>query len=64
MNLTSATLEVLACNAAFKQPIAKAEIDLFLASDKRGMVVTIRDLRLVEELAGGRPVALCDHRGL
>ena len=55
-NLTSATLEVLACT--FKQPIAQADIDLSLDSDKCGLVVTIRDFRLVEQLAGGRPVAL------
>jgi chromosome segregation and condensation protein ScpB len=36
---------VLAC-IAFKQPIAQAEIDLLLESDKRGLFVTIRDLRL------------------
>jgi len=42
---------VLAC-IAFKQPISQAEIDRFFDADKRGLVVTLRDLRLVEEFAG------------
>ena len=49
--LTTATLEVLAC-IAFKQPISQAEIDRFFAADKRGLVVKLRDLKLVEEFAG------------
>ena len=49
-DLTTATLEVLAC-IAFKQPISQAEIDHLFAADKRGLVVKLRDLRLVEEFA-------------
>jgi segregation and condensation protein B len=49
--LTPATLEVLAC-IAFKQPISQAEIDRLFDTDKRGLVVTLRDLDLVEEFAG------------
>lgn len=52
--LTTAALEVLAC-IAFRQPISQAEIDhlfhLFNA-DKRGLVVKLRDLKLVEEFPG------------
>jgi chromosome segregation and condensation protein ScpB len=48
--LTTATLEVLAC-IAFKQPISQAEIDHLFDADKRGLVVTLRDLKLVEEFA-------------
>ena len=49
--LTTATLEVLAC-IAFKQPISQTEIDHLFDADKRCLVVTLRDLRLVEEFAG------------
>ena len=49
--LTTATLEVLAC-IAFKQPISQTEIDHLFDADKRGLVVTLRDLRLAEEFAG------------
>ncbi|HEY5744093.1 MAG TPA: SMC-Scp complex subunit ScpB [Terrimicrobiaceae bacterium] len=49
--LTSATLEVLAC-IAFKQPISQAEIERLFDADKRGLVVKLRDLKLVEEFAG------------
>ena len=49
--LTTATLEVLAC-IAFKQPISQTEIDHLFDADKRGLVVTLRDLKLVEEFAG------------
>jgi chromosome segregation and condensation protein ScpB len=49
--LTTGTLEVLAC-IAFKQPISQAEIDQLFDADKRGFVVTLRDLMLVEEFAG------------
>jgi len=45
--MTTATLEVLAC-IAFKQPISQAEIDLLFDADKRGLVVKLRDLKLVE----------------
>ena len=45
------TLEVLAC-IAFKQPISQAEIDRLFDADKRGLVVKLRDLKLVEEFAG------------
>ena len=48
--LTSATLEVLAC-IAFKS-ISQVEIDRLFDADKRGLVVTLRDLKLVEEFAG------------
>ena len=40
--------EVLAC-IAFKQPISQAEIDRLFDAAKRGIVVTLRDLKLVEE---------------
>jgi segregation and condensation protein B len=50
-DLTTATLQVLAC-IAFKQPISQAEIDRLFDADKRGLVVTLRDLKLVEEFAG------------
>lgn len=50
-DLTTATMEVLAC-IAFKQPISQSEIDHLFAADKRGLVVKLRDLRLVEEFAG------------
>jgi chromosome segregation and condensation protein ScpB len=49
--LTTGTLEVLAC-IAFKQPISQAEIDCIFNADKRGFVVMLRDLMLVEEFAG------------
>jgi chromosome segregation and condensation protein ScpB len=49
--LSTATLEVLAC-VAFKQPISQAEIDQLFDADKRGLVVKLRDLKLVEEFAG------------
>ena len=42
---------MLAC-IAFKQPISQAEIDQLFDADKRGFVVTLRDLMLVEEFAG------------
>jgi chromosome segregation and condensation protein ScpB len=42
---------VLAC-IAFEQPISQAEIDRLFDADKRGLVITLRDLRLVEEFAG------------
>jgi chromosome segregation and condensation protein ScpB len=51
LGLTTATLEVLAC-IAFQQPISQAEIDRLFDADKRGLVVTLRDLKLVEEFAG------------
>lgn len=50
-DLTTATLEVLAC-IAFKQPISQSEIDHLFAADKRSLVVKLRDLRLVEEFPG------------
>jgi chromosome segregation and condensation protein ScpB len=50
-HLTSTALEVLAC-IAFKQPISQAEIDRLFGADKRGLVVKLRDLKLVEEFAG------------
>jgi chromosome segregation and condensation protein ScpB len=49
--LTTGTLEVLAC-IAFKQPISQAEIDRLFDADKRGLVVKLRDLKLVEEFPG------------
>jgi chromosome segregation and condensation protein ScpB len=51
LDLTTATLEVLAC-VAFKQPISQAEIDRLFDADKRGLVVKLRDLKFVEEFAG------------
>ena len=51
LGFTAATLEVLAC-IAFKQPISQAEIDRLFDADKRGLVVKLRDLKLVEEFAG------------
>ena len=50
LQMTTATLEVLAC-IAFRQ-ISQAEIDLLFDADKRGLVVKLRDLKLVEEFAG------------
>jgi chromosome segregation and condensation protein ScpB len=44
------TLEVLAC-IAFRQPISQAEIDQLFDSDKRGLVVKLRNLKLVQEFA-------------
>jgi segregation and condensation protein B len=49
--LTTASLEVLAC-IAFEQPISQAEIDHLFDADKRGLVLKLRDLKLVEEFAG------------
>jgi chromosome segregation and condensation protein ScpB len=51
LGLTPSALEVLACIAA-KQPISQAEIDRLFDADKRGLVVKLRDLKLVEEFAG------------
>ena len=51
LGLTPSALEVLAC-IAFKQPISQAEIDRLFDADKRGLVVKMRDLKLVEEFAG------------
>jgi chromosome segregation and condensation protein ScpB len=51
LDLSTATLEVLAC-VAFKQPISQAEIDQLFDADKRGLVVKLRDLNLLEEFAG------------
>ena len=56
LDLTTATLEVLAC-IAFKQPISQAEIDRLFDVDKRGLVVKLRDLKLVEEFPV--PTAVC-----
>ena len=42
---------MLAC-IAFRQPISQAEIDHLFDADKRGLVVKLRDLKLVEEFAG------------
>jgi chromosome segregation and condensation protein ScpB len=50
-DLTTSALEVLAC-IAFRQPISQAEIDRLFDADKRGLVVKLRDLNLVEEFAG------------
>ena len=50
LDLTTATLEVLAC-IAFKQPISQAEIGRLFDVDKRGLVVKLRDLKLVEKFA-------------
>jgi chromosome segregation and condensation protein ScpB len=49
--LTTSALEVLAC-IAFRQPIGQAEIDRLFDADKRGLVVKLRALKLVEEFAG------------
>jgi len=51
LQMTTTTLEVLAC-IAFRQPISQAEIDRLFDADKRGLVVKLRDLKLVEEFAG------------
>ena len=51
LQITTASLEVLAC-IAFRQPISQAEIDRLFDADKRGLVVKLRDLQLVEEFAG------------
>ncbi len=62
LDLTTATLEVLAC-IAFKQPISQAEIDRLFDVDKRGLVVKLRDLKLVEEFAGRRRPSALRHNG-
>lgn len=49
--MTTASLEVLAC-IDFRQPTSQAEIDQLFDADKRGLVVKLRDLKLVEEFAG------------
>jgi chromosome segregation and condensation protein ScpB len=49
--LRTSALEVLA-RIAFRQPISQAEIDRLFDADKRGFVVTLRDLKLVEEFPG------------
>ena len=60
-HLTPAALEVLAC-IAFKQPISQAEIDPLFDADKRGLVVTLRDLKLGRGIRRRRrSVALYDH---
>ena len=51
LQLTTGALEVPAC-IAFRQPISQAEIDQLFDADKRGLVVKLRDLKLVEEFAG------------
>ena len=51
LQMTTPTLEVLAC-IAFRQPISQTEIDRLFDADKRGLVVKLRDLKLVEEFAG------------
>ena len=51
LQLTTGALEVLAC-IAFRQPISQAEIDQLFDADKRGLVVKLRDHKLVEEFAG------------
>jgi chromosome segregation and condensation protein ScpB len=51
LQMTTASLEVLAC-IAFRQPISQAEIDRLFDADKRGLVVKLRDLKLLEEFAG------------
>ena len=50
-DLATSALEVLAF-IAFRQPISQAEIDRLFDADKRGLVVKLRDLHLVEEFAG------------
>ena len=42
---------MLACTA-FRQPISQAEIGRLFGADKRGLVVKLRDIKLVEEFAG------------
>jgi chromosome segregation and condensation protein ScpB len=44
----------LKCSRAspFRQSISQAEIDRLFDADKRGLVVKLRDLKLVEEFAG------------
>jgi chromosome segregation and condensation protein ScpB len=49
--LTDSMVEVLAC-IAFKQPLSQAEIDRYFDTDKRGIVVKLREMGLVEEFAG------------
>jgi len=44
-------LEVL-LGIASKQPISQPEIDRLFDADKRGLVVKLRDLKLLEEFAG------------
>jgi chromosome segregation and condensation protein ScpB len=49
--MTTATIIVLAC-IAFRQPICQAEIGRLFGADNRGLVVKLRDIKLVEEFAG------------
>jgi hypothetical protein len=51
LGLPPSALEVL-LGIAFKQPISQAEIDRLFDVDKRGLVVKLRDLKLLEEFAG------------
>jgi chromosome segregation and condensation protein ScpB len=37
---------------AFRQPISQAEIDRLFDADKRGLVMKLRDLKLMAEFAG------------
>ncbi len=48
---TASQLAVLR-EIAFKQPVTQAEIDQLFTTDKRGLVVKLRDLRLVTDFAG------------
>jgi chromosome segregation and condensation protein ScpB len=50
-DLTTAALEVLAC-VAFKQPISQSEINHLFDTDKRGFVVRLRELDLIEDCPG------------
>jgi len=51
LGLPPSALEVL-LGIAFKQPNSQAEIDRLFDADKRGLVVKLRDLKLLEEFAG------------
>jgi hypothetical protein len=51
LGLPPSALEVL-LGIAFKQAISQAEIDRLFDADKRGLVVKLRDLKLLEEFAG------------
>jgi chromosome segregation and condensation protein ScpB len=56
-------LEVLAC-ITFKQQISQVEIDQLFDADKRGRVVKMRNLKLVENSPVLTPSASCDNGSL
>lgn len=51
LKLSTPTLEVLSC-IAFKQPISLIGIEKYFGQDKRGHVVKLKEMKMVEEFAG------------